>query len=261
MPVGRIYFIQAECGGPIKIGFARDVASRMKGLQTSHHERLVCLVHICGTMDEEQLLHKDYAAYRLEGEWFKDCPEIRALLEHAKAHVTAEGSVAKPATPKSERRPRRRVLTDFKLKMFRACAEEAFGRIGTAKNLARAAGVGQKSAENLLAGKCDPQFDTMTNLFRSSPTMFHWFMATVISGRIQELVGCCEQDAFAILAEFPEMIATLFVSQDIPAGDAAIQAMWNAYKGAPVAICLEYLETFVRDTQIAHRKQFGREAA
>lgn len=68
---GFIYFIQGECGGPIKIGYAKDVQNRIRTLQTGYPDTLKLLLAIPGNIHNEQVLHGHLDAYRLHGEWFK----------------------------------------------------------------------------------------------------------------------------------------------------------------------------------------------
>ena len=79
-----IYFIQAEQGGPIKIGFStNDVGcrSRLKGIQTGNPQRLVIRRVIEGDRFTESDLHHRFAFCRLQGEWFLPVPELCELAE------------------------------------------------------------------------------------------------------------------------------------------------------------------------------------
>lgn len=67
---GFVYFIQGQDDGPIKIGFTRDVAGRLRQLQTGHHDRLRVLRSMRGDKALEAWLHRRFAAHRLTGEWF-----------------------------------------------------------------------------------------------------------------------------------------------------------------------------------------------
>jgi hypothetical protein len=78
---GRIYFVRPNGKGPVKIGYATNVNGRLKGLQTSHHRRLVMVGLIAGTHAEEQALHKRFRKYRLEGEWFAYKDELKDYIE------------------------------------------------------------------------------------------------------------------------------------------------------------------------------------
>lgn len=76
----RVYFIASE-GGPIKIGIAKDPEARLRGLQTSHPERLSVLATCPGGPLKERLYHARFAGHRLSGEWFARAPEIEAEID------------------------------------------------------------------------------------------------------------------------------------------------------------------------------------
>src|SRR5215475_7636930 len=68
-----IYFIGSE-GGPVKIGYCKDhngIKIRMRGLQSASPQQLKILATIEGGLEKERELHKQFAAERLKGEWFK----------------------------------------------------------------------------------------------------------------------------------------------------------------------------------------------
>jgi hypothetical protein len=71
-----IYFIQAGDDGPVKIGLARDVWKRLSNLQTGVPTRLRLLGIIDGSAQKEKLLHRQFAAHRLRGEWFSFHPSM-----------------------------------------------------------------------------------------------------------------------------------------------------------------------------------------
>ena len=75
-----VYFIRAGSNGPIKIGVADNVESRMDTLQTGNHMELsiVAKIKCSGRKDayrQEANLHKFFSYKRLRGEWF--CGSIR----------------------------------------------------------------------------------------------------------------------------------------------------------------------------------------
>lgn len=76
----RVYFIREPLGGFIKIGIALDVAVRLSALQSAHPYPLT-VIGICpGGQAAETVLHKEFAADRLVGEWFKPSPALRARI-------------------------------------------------------------------------------------------------------------------------------------------------------------------------------------
>lgn len=85
---GFVYFIQGENGGPIKIGYTKDLKSRLSSIQTGHPDILKLLACFPANEKDEQKLHKKFDALRLRGEWFKPLQilldEIDAIIEKHK---------------------------------------------------------------------------------------------------------------------------------------------------------------------------------
>ena len=71
-----VYFIQAENFGAVKIGFAKDVANRVKSLQAAYPHKLRVLRELDGNMLTEHWLHRHYASQRVHGEWFEYSPDM-----------------------------------------------------------------------------------------------------------------------------------------------------------------------------------------
>lgn len=71
-----VYFIRAGENGPVKIGYAADVASRMAFMQSGNHTRLVLLREIEGDTRTERALHKRFVEYKIDREWFNFCPDM-----------------------------------------------------------------------------------------------------------------------------------------------------------------------------------------
>jgi hypothetical protein len=84
---GFIYFISADYPRfPIKIGFTqRNNLLRSKGLQTGNPYRLMVLATMPGGYSDERRLHRQFAAQRLEGEWFARSDDLMELIEERKA--------------------------------------------------------------------------------------------------------------------------------------------------------------------------------
>ncbi len=86
-------------GERVKIGISGDPSKRVRTLQTGHSHKLT-LVAYFPTEDAfkiERLLHKDLAEYLVCGEWFTDCPRVRATFytaarEEARKHVLKAAS-------------------------------------------------------------------------------------------------------------------------------------------------------------------------
>lgn len=72
-----IYFIQAEDGGPVKIGYTgSSVKSRLTTLQVSSSKKLNVLAKIRGSKTFEKHLHNKFDHLRISGEWFKPEQEL-----------------------------------------------------------------------------------------------------------------------------------------------------------------------------------------
>lgn len=92
-----VYFLQAEEGGPIKIGRG-NVEKRLKEAQTGSPHRLVITRRVrCKSRADacslEARLHRHFDRFRLEGEWFLPVDELAAV---AQAKRQAESEMPKP---------------------------------------------------------------------------------------------------------------------------------------------------------------------
>lgn len=76
---GRVYFVTN--GDAIKIGFARDVKRRLRGLQVSFHVPLLLLGSIAAKQSKEREFHERLKHLRLGGEWFEIHDDVFKLIE------------------------------------------------------------------------------------------------------------------------------------------------------------------------------------
>lgn len=83
-----VYFVQGEPGNPIKIGYTKDIDSRLAGLQTGCWERLRVLALIPGSPALEAAFHRLLRKDRREGEWFDGVVVHEALEEVVTASIT-----------------------------------------------------------------------------------------------------------------------------------------------------------------------------
>jgi len=84
-----LYFIQANEGGPIKIGASRDPHARLEAIQANCPFRLKILTMVfCdtpyGAWHLERKLHETFASGRLHGEWFRPCVRLVRYVEEAR---------------------------------------------------------------------------------------------------------------------------------------------------------------------------------
>lgn len=89
---GYVYFCQVDGGGPIKIGWAKDVYRRLQSLQTYCPYRLRSLAVLPGTIQDETQHLKRFSEYHIRGEWFRpeaELVEYIATLSPPKMALTA----------------------------------------------------------------------------------------------------------------------------------------------------------------------------
>lgn len=84
----NLYFIQAEKGGPIKIGVSIDPKKRLAMIQTGNPDklRIILLVNNINKLIEK-FIHQELDRFRIRGEWFseklldmKDTGELNRLF-------------------------------------------------------------------------------------------------------------------------------------------------------------------------------------
>jgi hypothetical protein len=88
-----LYFIGAE-EGPVKIGYARDLWARFRGIQNSCPIELKVLAACVGGRMMEREYHRRFAEHRLHGEWFERVPALAEEIDLINrtqifAHLTA----------------------------------------------------------------------------------------------------------------------------------------------------------------------------
>ena len=108
------YFIQGHPLTPVKIGRARDVADRLRSLQTGSPITLRVLLTLDG--DREAELHERFREWRFQGEWFLWCPAIQDFIrQNSAACCDAWHSVNVYCTDKE-----RREFNEWHAKVFKA---------------------------------------------------------------------------------------------------------------------------------------------
>lgn len=89
-----IYFVRM--GAFVKIGITRDVAARMKAIQTSSPEKIVLLKIERGTVEDEQRFHHRFRRYRANGEWFALQGWLATFLKDCTGPVEIPPPIVKP---------------------------------------------------------------------------------------------------------------------------------------------------------------------
>ena len=86
----KVYFVQGDKGGPIKIGYTDNVEQRMKLMQTGNPEKLILLHLTRGGKILEEQLHIRFSSYHYRGEWFEPAKEILDYIDELKERDNAE---------------------------------------------------------------------------------------------------------------------------------------------------------------------------
>lgn len=66
-----VYVVQNAHSKVVKIGYTKDLKTRLRQLQTACSHELTVIKTVEGGKDEESHIHLDLKKYRLNGEWFK----------------------------------------------------------------------------------------------------------------------------------------------------------------------------------------------
>jgi hypothetical protein len=74
-----IYF--TSCGDYIKIGFASNIAARLRQLSTAAPTPLRLLAHMPGSIELEQRIHARFVDARVHREWFRPAFPLLAFIE------------------------------------------------------------------------------------------------------------------------------------------------------------------------------------
>ena len=70
-PNGVVYLIECKQNNALKIGFTKNIDSRLKGLQGSNPSELKVLYTLNGTIELEKELLVRFKTLQIRGEWFK----------------------------------------------------------------------------------------------------------------------------------------------------------------------------------------------
>lgn len=101
---GQIYFATCDRDDfPVKIGWALDVAARIRGIQTAMPWPAVVLATCWGPISRERQFHRKFRKQRLQGEWFTRTPELLAFI----ATVQTDYPLLAPGRTDEERERRR----------------------------------------------------------------------------------------------------------------------------------------------------------
>ena len=108
-----IYFISD--GTAIKIGRSHNVTARLKDLNCGNSNRLSLLASIEGHSKQETAVHVELAEFKLQGEWFRDCAEVRSAIERYRSDGV---QIVSPKAPRAYRRRVEREVPDVDLRLM-----------------------------------------------------------------------------------------------------------------------------------------------
>jgi hypothetical protein len=109
--VSSIYFISD--GDSIKIGRSKDVTARMKDLSCGSARPLSLIASVNGHSKHESKVHAELADYRLNGEWFADCQEVRSAISRYVESGISVDSIEVETGPETEIVRRCRVAAEL----------------------------------------------------------------------------------------------------------------------------------------------------
>lgn len=75
-----VYLILNKATRACKIGYTNNVKRRVRQLQTGSSEKLELMTSIEGSLVDEKELHRFFNEYRITGEWFTWCEDIRSYF-------------------------------------------------------------------------------------------------------------------------------------------------------------------------------------
>lgn len=172
---GWIYFVQAESGGPIKIGFAADVFARLADLQSASPLTLRLLAGQSAEFWQEKRLHERHKAHRLHGEWFAPHDDVLRDVAAAKAGPQPAPAL-KPPTESHKDEDADAELKAVLRETFRdviAALEDRMPRHKVARMFATT----NRSVENWARGDVAPSATALMNGARSSALVRIWMFA------------------------------------------------------------------------------------
>jgi uncharacterized protein with beta-barrel porin domain len=89
----QIYF--ARTADQIKVGVSKNPQARLVQLAQQCATPLSLIGTIKGDVRREKSIHKTLAPYRVQGEWYRDCPEVHATIQNCFNNFDlSDGSIA-----------------------------------------------------------------------------------------------------------------------------------------------------------------------
>lgn len=134
-----VYF--ALCEDRIKIGISQNIGKRLSQLRTGAAAPITLLAACEGGAGVEKALHRKLRQFHIDGEWYRDCPDLRAAIQNSLNNFPA----AKPHQISG--RPRGRKFGDVARVLWPQ---------RTAAHIAGLAGCDERTGKRWLAGEIEP---------------------------------------------------------------------------------------------------------
>lgn len=97
----QVYFVSFT-DGPIKIGKAVNMRSRLNTLQCCSPFELEVLGLVYGSRGHEKLIHSMFKKFRIRGEWYARAPEVLDYIRAWGVPWAPEPAKRWPSSPKNE---------------------------------------------------------------------------------------------------------------------------------------------------------------
>jgi DNA-binding transcriptional regulator YiaG len=148
---GRIYFLRSV-DGYIKVGFTKHVGRRLSGHRTSAPD-VEFLCDIPGSRNLERRLHNYFSEHRYQGEWFRPCDELLAVVKSPAEFFGLEREKERRAADLP--RKKSSISDPQETAAARAEIEQLRGALGLSQRaMARALGVARTSYQAWMSHNC-----------------------------------------------------------------------------------------------------------
>ena len=167
-----VYIVRAGEHGPVKIGYADDVASRLVKMQSDNHERLTVLRIFVGNQAEEKRLHLRFRHLHLHGEWHAWSREMLGNLDLPEESPKEVVSAIEVRAVEAKAAIFARVVPpDFSARLTTA---RKAARL-TQRDLAKLVGMSRANIACYETGKYHPQLSRIPVLAAAVGVKVEWF--------------------------------------------------------------------------------------
>lgn len=101
--MSRVYFLQCESSGLIKIGYSSNVPARLSAIQTGSPTAIRLLATEDGGIEREGQLHSAFAVEWVRGEWFRPSEDLLAYIAQQESPNARRARQVMPGTDLDDR--------------------------------------------------------------------------------------------------------------------------------------------------------------